>query len=79
MVVAIEKLKAELVALTERERADLALFLLNSLDDTNADSDPDVEGDWDIALARRADEIRNGGAQGIPADQLFAEMREKYS
>jgi hypothetical protein len=30
MFVAMEKLKAELVALTERERADLTLFLLNS-------------------------------------------------
>ena len=62
MVVAMENLKAELVALTEREQADLARFLLNSLDDANAEPDPDVEAAWDGELARRADETRNGSA-----------------
>ena len=79
MVVAMEKLKAELAALTERERADLAHFLLHSLDDANAESDADVEAAWDIELSRRADEIRYGTAQGKPANEVFAELREKYS
>jgi putative addiction module component (TIGR02574 family) len=79
MVVAMEKLKAELVALSERERADLALFLLNSLEDANAESDPDVEAAWDTELARRTEEIRDGSVRGIPAEQVFAGLREKYS
>lgn len=79
MDIAMENLKAELAGLTERERADLAHFLLTSLDNARADSDADVEAAWDIELARRADEIQRGTAVGKPANQVFAELREKYS
>jgi putative addiction module component (TIGR02574 family) len=79
MAVALEKLKVELARLTERERADLAHFLLNSLDDANAEAAADVEAAWDIELARRADEIEHGAGVGKPADQVFAELRAKYS
>jgi hypothetical protein len=79
MAVALEKLKAELAGLTEQERADLALFLLNSLDAANAAADQDVEAAWDVKLARRAEGIRDGSAQGKPANQLFAELRARYS
>jgi putative addiction module component (TIGR02574 family) len=79
MVVAVEKLKAELAALTESERADLAQFLLNSLDESNAEADAEIEAAWDIELARRVDGIRNGTAQGKPANEVFAELREQYS
>ena len=79
MAVAMDTLKAELAALTERERADLAHFLLTSLHDTTADADIDVEHAWATELARRADEIRRGTAVGKPAEQVFAELREKYS
>ena len=34
---------------------------------------------WDAELARRAEEIKSGKAIGIPAAQVFAELREKYS
>jgi len=79
MAVALEKLKAELAGLAERERADLAHFLLNSLDDASAEADADVEAAWDTELARRADEIEHGTAVGKPANQVFAELRAKYS
>jgi putative addiction module component (TIGR02574 family) len=76
MPLAIEQLKAELAGLTEPQRADLAHFLLESLD-PSVDSDADAA--WDAELARRADEIQRGTAVGKPADQVFAELREKYS
>jgi Putative addiction module component len=80
MAVAIEALKAELAAMTERERADLAHFLLNSLNDvTVADADLDVEEVWATELARRATDIRRSTAVGRPADQMFAELSEKHS
>ena len=80
MAVAMETLKAELAALTELERADLAHFLLTSLDDTTADdADVEVEEAWATELARRADDIQRGIAVGKPADQVFAELREKHS
>jgi putative addiction module component (TIGR02574 family) len=81
MAAAMEELKAELAGLTEQERAELAHFLLNSLDGAGAgdDADADVEAAWDAELARRADEIQRGTAVGKPADQVFAELREKYA
>jgi putative addiction module component (TIGR02574 family) len=79
MANAIEELKAELAGLTEEERAELAHFLLNSLDGAGDDANADVEAAWDAELARRADEIQWGAAVGKPADQVFAELREKYA
>jgi putative addiction module component (TIGR02574 family) len=81
MPTAIENLKAELAGLTEQERAELAHFLLDTLDNTEVDAtiDVDVEAAWDAELARRADEIQRGTAVGKPAEQVFAELREKYS
>ena len=37
------------------------------------------EDAWDAELARRAEEIRSGQAQGEPAEQVLAELRKKYS
>ena len=71
-----EKLKGELVHLSARERAELARFLIHSLDET---IDDDAEAQWDVELERRAKEIKNGTAIGQPAAQVFAELREKYS
>lgn len=79
MATAMEELKAELAGLTEQERAELAHFLLNSLDGPGDDADADVEAAWDTELARRADEIQRGTAVGKPADQVFADLREKYA
>ena len=79
MAVALERLKTDLAALTERERADLAHFLLTSLDDATADVDVDAKEAWAIELARRADDIQRGTVVGKPADQVFAAMREKHS
>ena len=76
MATAMEELKAELAGLTERERAELAHFLLNSLD--GACEDADVEADWDAELPRRAEEIqtrygsRQAGRPGVrrPAREI---------
>ena len=68
----LDKRKAELAGLTEQERAQLARFLLDSLD---PQVDPDAEAAWDAELARLADEIQHGTAVGKPAEQVFAELR----
>lgn len=61
-----EKMRTELAALTETERAELAHFLIQSLD---PGADEDAETEWDAELERRAEEIRNGHAAGEPADK----------
>jgi putative addiction module component (TIGR02574 family) len=41
--------------------------------------DADDAAGWEAELARRAEEIRSGQAQGVPAEQVLAELRKKYS
>jgi putative addiction module component (TIGR02574 family) len=77
MPIALEDLKAELAGLTEQERAELAHFLIETLDNANADGD--IEAAWDAELTRRADEIQRGTAVGKPSDQVFVESRQKHS
>ena len=71
-----EKLKAQLSQLSMQERAELAHFLIHSLDE---DVDADAEAAWDAELARRMEEIRAGKAVGELADTVFAELRKKYA
>jgi putative addiction module component (TIGR02574 family) len=70
---AVEKLKPELVRLTEDERADLAHFLLSSLDDTDADS-----SDFAETLDRRSEELKSGAVAGIPSEEVLERLRAKY-
>jgi putative addiction module component (TIGR02574 family) len=76
MTVAMEKLKTELAELTPAERAELAHFLIDSIDDS---WDEGSEAAWDDELARRAEEICSAKVQGKPVEQLFAELHEKRS
>lgn len=68
-------LREQLSRLPEADRAALAKFLLESLD---TDVDEDAEEAWDAELRRREIEIRAGRAQGFPAEQVMAELRQKY-
>jgi putative addiction module component (TIGR02574 family) len=71
-----EKLKIELSQLSTKERAELAYFLIHSLDE---EVDYEIEIAWDVELTRRMQEINSGVASGKPSNQVFAELREKYS
>lgn len=66
----------ELAGLDDADRAALARFLIQSLDEG---SDPDVAAAWDVELARRAEEIRSGRVSGESAEKVFSELRAKYS
>ena len=72
----LKQLKARLSVLPARERADLAYFLINSLD---GEADPDWESSWDQELIGRESEITAGRVVGECADKVFAELREKYA
>lgn len=71
-----EELRATLAKLPMRERAELANFLIHSLD---AAWDAETEAAWDAELARRGDEIISGRTKGEPSREVFAKLREKYS
>jgi putative addiction module component (TIGR02574 family) len=76
MTESAERIKQQLAHLSLRDRAELAHFLIQSLD---PEMDDDAEAAWEAELARRAEEIDSGRAVGVPAEQVFAELRKKYS
>jgi Putative addiction module component len=71
-----EKLKLELSQLSAKERAEIAYFLIHSLDEG---IDDNLEAIWDEQLSQRLDEINRNTAIGEAASQVFSELREKYS
>jgi putative addiction module component (TIGR02574 family) len=71
----LEALKSRLETLPSHDRAELAGFLLDSLDPADADA----EAAWGAELTRRVAEIRAGGLAGKPADQVFDELRARVS
>jgi putative addiction module component (TIGR02574 family) len=71
-----EQLKVQLSRLPADDRAELAHFLIDTLDET---TDADAEAAWDIELARREAEIRSGTAVGEPAASVFARIRDRLA
>jgi putative addiction module component (TIGR02574 family) len=65
-------IEAEALKLPSHERLRLAEVLIASLD---------VEDEWANAWAaegdRRYDELRSGAVKGIPADEVFANIRAR--
>jgi putative addiction module component (TIGR02574 family) len=71
----LEDWKPKLAQLPRSERAELALFLLKSLDPAPEDG---VEEAWNEEIRRRGAEIRNGSSIGIPVEQLFEELEKDF-
>lgn len=76
MTATAKNLRTKLNGLSESERAELAHFLIQSLEQGK---DEDAEKAWDAELARRAKEIKSGKAVGEPAEKVFSDLRAKYS
>ena len=67
MSTALSELKEKASQLSETDRAELAMSLIESLDGT---PDPDVEEAWRL-------EIERGEVQLIPGDEVFARLRRR--
>jgi putative addiction module component (TIGR02574 family) len=74
MTEAVNQLKSRAITLSAPERADLAYFLLSTLD---AEEEGGEEA-WRTEIARRVAEIRSGSAAGRSAEEVLAELRERY-
>jgi putative addiction module component (TIGR02574 family) len=70
----VEQWKSHLGSLPQQDRAELAHFLLQTLEP----EDEGVEAAWATEIARRVAQIRSGEAVGEPATQVFAELREQF-
>lgn len=75
MSIELEALKEQAAKLSDDERAELARFLIDSLEDP-AD-DEDFDSLWGPVIERRLGEIDRGEVKLIPGDEVFAKLRAK--
>ena len=68
----LNKLRSEALVLSEAERAELAHFLVKSLD---APADADASEAWDKEILRRLAEIDAGTAKLIDRDEFRRRMQ----
>jgi putative addiction module component (TIGR02574 family) len=67
----LEDLEAQALQLSEQERAELAARLLASLSPT-----PDFDAEWAAVVDRRIEEIEDGRATMVPAEEAIARVRD---
>jgi putative addiction module component (TIGR02574 family) len=70
-----EEIEQELLALPRKERADIALRLIQRLDEG---VEEDVDAYWKEELVRRSPEIDSGKARLIPAEKVFEKARQHF-
>jgi putative addiction module component (TIGR02574 family) len=70
----LEQIKANLSGLPAPDRAELADYLLRSLES----SDKDVSEAWHVELKLRMADIRAGKVEGKPVEEVLARLRERY-
>jgi len=73
-----EKLMPEIKALTIEDRLRIAGQLLADDPDSTSDSPEEIEAAWKDEICRRVEEIKSGKVAGIPAEEVFRRMHEKY-
>jgi putative addiction module component (TIGR02574 family) len=71
---AVEHFKLQLSGLSGAERAELAYYLLTSLEPEDAPAD----AEWRDEIARRVAAIQGGTATGRPAEAVLADLRKQY-
>ena len=70
----LQRLRSEILKLSEAQRAELAHDLIQSLDSPRDDG---VEDAWDREIVRRIGEIDAGQAELVDRDEFRRRMREK--
>jgi putative addiction module component (TIGR02574 family) len=69
-----EALRTEVLKLPEKDRADLAYELIQSLDHERP-ADPDHERLWQEEIDRRVQAIESGSEELFPAEEVYASVR----
>ena len=76
MAAMFKDLEAQALALPASERSALVSTLLESLEGAFGDSAQAVTKAWDDEIAQRVAEFEAGRTQGVPYEQVRAELRE---
>ena len=77
MTTLVEELSQKARTLSPEDRARLAEDLLDSLED-GSESSSEVEAAWEYEIRQRVEEVKNGAAKLIPAEDVYAETRRIY-
>ena len=72
MDITLEQVAKDALQLPPVERAELADFLVGSLEESQPDA---VQSLWIETASRRLDEIRSGKVTTLPGDEVIAEAR----
>lgn len=72
----LAELQAQAKQLASEERAQLASFLLETLEPSDSG---DISQAWEAEIVARWAEIERGDVELIPATEVFAEVRRKLS
>ena len=78
MAHSLPDVEKDALRLPAEDRARLAVRLLSSLEEM-AESPEKIEKLWIAEAERRFQELRDGVVQGIPARDVFAQLRTKRS
>ena len=78
MAHSLPEIEKDALRLSAEDRARLALRLLSSLEET-AESPAEIEKLWIAEAERCFRDLRDGAVSGIPARDVFAELRNKRS
>lgn len=78
MAQSLAEIEDDALKLSEEDRARLAVRLLASLEE-EAESPEEIEKLWLAEAERRFQELRAGVVQGVPARDVFAQLRAKLS
>ena len=76
MAHSLAEIEDDALQLPPEDRARLAVDLLASLDES-VESPEEIEKLWLAEAERRFQELRDGVVQGIPAREVFAQLRAK--
>jgi putative addiction module component (TIGR02574 family) len=78
MAHSIAEIEEQALQLSPEDRARLAVQLLASLEERSESAEA-VEMLWVAEAERRFEELRSGVVHGIPAREVFAELRSERS
>lgn len=71
----LKEIEQELLTLSRKERADIVLRVIRSLDEG---AEEDVDAYWKEELVRRSQDIESGKAKLIPAEEVFEKARKRF-
>lgn len=74
MAITLKEIEAQAMALSARERGELANRLIASLDGEPEGTLEEIAKAWDEEIARRVADMEAGRTQWTPAEQVFSEI-----